>query len=131
MGEQERELGRRGVEAFNAGDVDTLATMTHPDCELRGMRYEVDGTSYHGPKGVREFWEDATELWDDMRMEDTTILDREGRVLVLCRLILRGRGSGAVVEHDLAIRSDLRDGLGILVETTLDVERARREFEEG
>jgi hypothetical protein len=131
VGEQERELGRIFVEAFNTGEFERVAQLTHPEAEMRGLRYEVDGTSYHGQEGISEFWEDATELWDDMRMEDATILDREGRVLVLCRLILRGRGSGAVVEHDLAIRSDLRDGLGILVETTLDVERARREFEEG
>ena len=131
MGERERELGRRGVEAFNAGDVETLVAMTHADCELRGMRYEVDGTSYHGPEGIRHFWRDATELWDEMKMLDAEILDGDERALIVSRFVLRGRGSGAEVEHKLAWIVEMRDGLMVFGHTTLDVERARRWFEEG
>jgi hypothetical protein len=97
---------------------------------MRGLRYEVDGTAYHGRDGVHEFWAAATELWDELRMEDAEFFDRDGHLLVICRLILRGRGSGAVVEHELAIRADLREGLAVLIHATLDVDRARREFAE-
>jgi hypothetical protein len=130
MGERERELAKGGVEAFNAGNVETLVSMTHPECELRGMRYEVDGTRYRGPQGIRDFWRDATELWDEMQMLDPEILDGDERALVVCRFVLRGRGSGAEVEHELAWIIEMRDGLMSFGHTTLDVERARRWFEE-
>jgi hypothetical protein len=130
MGELEREMARAFVEAFNDGDSERIAEMTHPDGELRGLRYEVDGTSYRGREGVNQFWADATELWDELRIGDPEFFDRDGRTLIICRLILRGRGSGAVVEHAMAMRADLRDGLAILMHTSLDVERARREFDE-
>ena len=117
------------MEAFNAADVGTLVEMTHPEGRLRGLRYEVDGTEYHGPSGVREFWADVGEIWEELTMADPEIHDADGRVLVTCTLVARGRGSGAVVEHELAWLVELRDGRMYRGRTTLDVEAARREFE--
>jgi ketosteroid isomerase-like protein len=128
MGEAERDFARRSVDAFNAGDVDALVELTHPDCVLRGLRYEVDGTQYEGLSGVREFWADTADVWEEMRMSDPEIEDADGRFLVTCALVLRGRGSGAVIEHDLAWLVELRDGLLYRGRTTLDVAGARREF---
>lgn len=131
MGTFEREFARRGVEAFNAGDVETLGQMSHPECVLRGLRYEVDGTEYVGPSAIREFWADSADVWEEMSMAGAEIEETDGRVLVTCRLLLRGRGSGAVVEHELAWLVELRDGLMYRGRTTLDVESARGEFESG
>jgi ketosteroid isomerase-like protein len=131
MGEAERERARRAVEAFNEADVEMLVEMTHPECVLRGLRYEVDGTEYRGRDAIRRFWADAAEIWEEMRMEDAEILDRDNRTLVTCRLVLRGRGSGAVVEHELAWLVEARDDLMYRGLTTFDIQGARRKFEDG
>ncbi len=129
MGEREVEMGRRAVEAFNNQDVEGLKAITHPDAEIFSLRSALEGTSYKGKAGVDEFWADALETWEELRVEDVELFDRDGRALVVCRLILRGRGSGAEVDHPFAWIVELRDGLMWRLQSTLDVEAARREFE--
>jgi ketosteroid isomerase-like protein len=131
VGERERRFARDAIEAVNRHDAESLKELTDPEAEFTGLRSALEGTSYKGHEGVDEFWADTEEVWEELRFEDPEILDRDDRVLVLCTLVLRGRGSGALVEHETAWLVELRDGLMWRGRTTLDVQAAKREFEEG
>ena len=131
MGEREARLARDGVDAFNRRDVERLKQLTHPEGELFGIRSALEGTSYKGREGIERFWADALETWEELRMEDPQVFHRDERALVICRFVARGRGSGAEIEQPMAWLIEVRDGMMLRGRTTLDVEAARREFDEG
>jgi ketosteroid isomerase-like protein len=131
VGERERRFARDAIDAINRHDAERIKELTDPDAEFTGLRSALEGTSYRGHKGVDQFWADTDEVWEELRFEDPEILDRDDRVLVLCTLVLRGRGSGALVEHDMAWLVKSREGRMLRGRTTLDIDEARREFEEG
>src|ERR671914_1915234 len=64
------ELVRRSFEAMRAWDVDALLRLYDPDVEylpLTGTRVESGG--YRGHEGVRAYFAEARELWDELRPE--------------------------------------------------------------
>ena len=131
MGERERDLTLAAVDAFNRQDRDRMKELTHPDGEVQGLRSALEGTSYKGREGVDRFWAEALEIWEELRLENPEIVDGDGRALMRGRLIARGRGSGAVVDQEIAWLVEVRDGLVWRIWTRLDPAEARREFEQG
>jgi hypothetical protein len=129
MGEHERGLTREAVDAFNRRDIERLKELSHPECRVVGLRSALEGTFYTGHAGIEQFWAEALEIWDELRIEEQEIIDGDERALMLGRLIARGRGSGAVVDQEIAWVVELRDGMATLIQARLDVAEARREFE--
>jgi ketosteroid isomerase-like protein len=129
VGEREVSMARHAIDAFNRQDREGMKEITHPDAEIFGLRSALEGTSYKGREGVDRFWDEALEIWEELRMEDAQIFDRDDRILVTSRLILRGRESGAEVDQPFAWLVEVRDGLTYRLRSMLDVDAACREFE--
>jgi ketosteroid isomerase-like protein len=131
MGERERALVGEAVDAFNRRDIERLKELTHPEGRMAGLRSALEGTFYTGHEGIEQFWAEALEIWDELRIEETEIIDGDDRALMLGRLIARGRGSGALIDQEIAWEVDVRDGLASRIQTRLDPDAARRDFEVG
>jgi ketosteroid isomerase-like protein len=87
------EIVRRGYEAWNSGDLETMLSFVHPDLVwvtagmFPGLR-----PSYSGHSGFREFWSSFMEPWEtlEIEIEELVELDQES-MLMLVHFHARGR----------------------------------------
>jgi ketosteroid isomerase-like protein len=73
----------------------------HPEAELIPLiSLGVEGV-YEGPDGVRRFFDDLLDAFEVRYSDRELRVVGDGVVLVLCRMALRGRESGAEVVQDV------------------------------
>ena len=65
---------------------------------------------YEGYDGLREFREDALEIWESLTISATELVEEGDRVLVRTRVKTRGRGSGVPMEVEGAGIWTVADG---------------------
>jgi ketosteroid isomerase-like protein len=100
----------RGIEAYNAGDVEGMLEYTDPEITMVPVKALLEGGEYRGHDGVRKFLADMDEDWKSRRIEVEEIRDAgEDAVLVLGTYNVTGR-SGTEVSYPLAWHSRFRDG---------------------
>lgn len=105
------ELVAAGVDAFNRRDVEASVALMDPDVELVPLRAVLEGTTFHGHDGVREFFERVDDDWEVFQLEVSEVDDLgPHRVLTLGRLTARGRASGVSVDATGAWVTDVRNG---------------------
>jgi ketosteroid isomerase-like protein len=104
------EAVRRGVEAYNRGDVDGVLEMADPEVTLVPIRSLLEGGAYTGHEGLREFLADMDEDWERREVEVDEIRDLNGRVLVLGNFHAVGRSSGSEVRQPVAWLCEMRAG---------------------
>ena len=121
------ETVRKGVEAYNQGDVEGVLAMTATDVVLVPVRALLDGGSYEGHEGVRRFMADMDEDWAEREIEVDEIRDLDRGILVLGQFRAVGR-SGVEVRQPLAWRSELRQGKLIRLQAYSDVSVALNEL---
>ncbi len=129
MSEENVQLVRRLLEAFNERDVEGFAGLTTPDFEWSPSVVAVDGEIFRGREGIeayfgrmRDAWEEFKMLADDVR----EVRDLDDRVLVVGRVQARGLSSGAPVEVALSILYDVREGRISRMHSFLDADEALR-----
>jgi hypothetical protein len=70
MSEENVELHRRMVEAFNARDLESYIAYFDPSIELHSAFAAVGGAIYHGHDGLRKWHRDLSDVWgDEVRAE--------------------------------------------------------------
>jgi ketosteroid isomerase-like protein len=120
-------LVRRCYELYDSGDLDGALECLHPDVEW-DTTLLLDGTVVHGRENVGEFWRG---LWESLPFwhEDKNYLPAGDRVLVLARIVGRGRGSGIEIGDPCAYLWEIEAGLGRRVKFFPggEIERAREE----
>ena len=112
MSQENVELMRKGVEAFNSGDPGAVAEFAHPEAQLEESTPGLDRV-YVGPEGFRQWYQAAViEAWEDFRVdvEEFRALDHE-QVLVHARLRARGRQSGVEVDMPTFQVIGVKDGM--------------------
>ena len=75
---------------------------------LTGTRVERGG--YAGHAGVRNYFEEIAEVWEEMRPYAVAIRSVGDHVVVLGGCAVRGRGSGAESDDEMAWVITVRDG---------------------
>jgi ketosteroid isomerase-like protein len=107
------------LEAWSRQDLDLTLLVFDPEVEVclpeaspaASSSTELDQERlYRGHAGFRRFSELWNEPWDESRLEPHELLDFGDRVLILCRWVGRGRGSGVEVTQPVAMLSTLRKG---------------------
>jgi ketosteroid isomerase-like protein len=81
---------RRAYDAFRAGDVDELKSMTTPDFVLRASA-ATDGEVHNGPQAMEEILQAIRDRWEDFRLEPLEFYDGGNRVLVLGTILTKGK----------------------------------------
>jgi ketosteroid isomerase-like protein len=100
MSEDQVEQVRLVVDAVNRHDLPTLEAMTSEEFEFHSTFAASEGRAFRGRNGVRDYFDTLDEVFDDMRIEIEEITDAgEDWIVVVVRVVGRGKGSGATVEQ--------------------------------
>ena len=99
MPQENVEVVKRAIDAFNRRDVDSFAEVCTPDFEwfpalVRGF----EGGSYQGREGFEAYLVEYRDIWDAFRVVWEEYRDLGDRVFALGRIEGRGRGSGVQVD---------------------------------
>jgi ketosteroid isomerase-like protein len=123
---------RAVYDAFNRRNFDDLAALLDPDVVF--VEAEPRGERARERRGRERLLEYLDSWWDAWESVDWDVYDaREdgGRVLTLCNVRGRPRGTDTEIERRMAHISRFRDGRMFHSRSYVDVERAARDFEEG
>jgi ketosteroid isomerase-like protein len=115
--------------ALSGGDLDTILDGWHPDGVYRAaltQAVEGDAGAYRGHDGLRRWWNDVHESWEDISVD---ILEMEAAGdSVHVEFVVRGRGigSGIALEQKQFQVFELRDGKVIEAQDYVSREEALR-----
>jgi ketosteroid isomerase-like protein len=126
VSEQDVELVRTVFDAINRRDVQAVLDAYHPDADMSTLTSElVQGKSYRGHTGIREYFSSFADVWEELRLEPEEIHDLgDDRILVVGRWSSRGKESGADVESPAAWLFGIRDGQIVFSRAYRDAEEA-------
>lgn len=111
MPEENIELHRRVVDAFNRRDVERMLTLYDPQIELHSA---VTASVYHGHAGVRRWNRDLEEAFGEaIRIEPQAYFDLGEHTITFHLLHGRGRSSGVDVAEAFAHVHRWRNGLTV------------------
>jgi hypothetical protein len=100
--------------AYNRRDLDAFLSPFDPGMEVRLVGH-VDGVDvesrYEGYEGVMEFTGALDEVWEAPRFEPRELIDFGDRYLLLINSRGRGRASGVLGEHSIALLMTWRRGV--------------------
>jgi ketosteroid isomerase-like protein len=111
MSDENLELVRRSIEAFNRGDLDAAVADASPDMEYvaTGAIPDLRGV-FRGRKEYRRFLHWVSDAFDDGRTEASELIDLGDQVVVALTITGRGRQSGVETSWDIWQLWTLRDG---------------------
>jgi ketosteroid isomerase-like protein len=114
MSEEEVEIIRKGLDAFNRGDRETFGHLLAPDVEWHTLAGPLLGVvTVRGREAMLKFlWEDVAEAIEGFHASPDELTDLGNhRVLVVVRFEGHGRASDAEVGMRVASLYELRDGM--------------------
>jgi len=92
MSQENVEIAKRLMDAYNRRDVDAYVDCATPDFELVPVFVgAVEGGSYQGREGIERVFEATRDTWDDYRIVADEFRDLGDRVLMVGRAEGRGR----------------------------------------
>jgi ketosteroid isomerase-like protein len=99
MSQENVETVRLAYERFNSGDIDGWLQLCATDYEFRDLP-ALPGAGVHIGRDANRAWAVAIrQAFEDLRFEPDKIIDAGGdRVVVECRVVGRGRVSGAKLD---------------------------------
>ena len=109
MSQENVEVVRAGVEAWNAGDMDAVREMHDPDVIVRTVEDWPEPGPYVGREAVMRSFEQLRDTWNANTMEATSdFIDAADRVVV--RFIWRGAGHGPQLNLEMTDVITVRRG---------------------
>ena len=124
MSQENVDVVRRFIDAFNARDVEVLIRLSAEDCEWVPFRAQLEGIVYRGHEGVRQFLSDMTEDWETFGIDPLEFRDRDERVAVIGRVKARSAGSNMEIESIAGFVHELEQGRIRRITSHSDVEAA-------
>jgi ketosteroid isomerase-like protein len=100
MSQENVEIIRRGIDAWNRNDLEAHMADYHP--EVIGMPPEGwpdEGETIRGRDALRRTYQRLKDSWEEERLETDDFLPLGDRVLYLGRWIGRGKDSGGGGRH--------------------------------
>ena len=104
---------REAHAAFSRGDVEGFVSLWSPDCEYQpAMERDLEGADrgYRGHDGIRRWWREMAETWDERRSEVHEVRAAGEEVLISVTVHATGKASGAVVAAPFFQVATIRDG---------------------
>jgi ketosteroid isomerase-like protein len=115
----------RAYEHLNRGDVDALVELCHPEFRLDMSERVFNPATYDGHEGVRRFYAEVREVWEEFRWDPERLMAAGGRVVALLHSHGRGRGSGVEIDRRNAMLWTLERGHAVSARLYVDQEQAR------
>jgi ketosteroid isomerase-like protein len=109
MSQENVEVVKRAIDAFNRRDLDSFDEICDADIELSVPMVDTPD-SFRGREGIELFYGRFPQTWEEYGMLTDEVRSVGERVLVLGRASGRERESGVPVEMPLAWVFELRGG---------------------
>ncbi len=111
MSQENVELVRKSIEAWNQRDRETLMGYTTSDVEWEaGGPAAVEQPLYQGRDELARGTEALWETWEEFRLQEIEVRDLGDSVLWLGRMELKGGASHVELDQEFAIRFSVREG---------------------
>ena len=104
---------RAYMQAGGAGrgaSFDAMAATLDPDVVLHQSPDLPFGGDYHGHDGYRDWAAAMSDCFDRLEVLEPAFFENDGRVVVVCRLLTRGRQTGVTLELPMAQVVTARQG---------------------
>jgi hypothetical protein len=89
---------RLAIEAYNRRDLEAAAIVFHPDLEYYPYREFVEAAlaepCYRGPAGYRAYISATCDVWGDVRLQPTELIDLGEELVLLADMPMRAQASG-------------------------------------
>ncbi len=111
MSQENVEIVRKGVEAWNQHDAELWLSYAAPEIEWRAAGpAAVERDVYRGHEQAASGFASVWQTWEEFRFEESEVRDLGESVLWLGRVKMRGGASHVELDQEFAILSALRDG---------------------
>ncbi len=123
MSQENVEAFKRGLEAGNRGDVETLLEELDPEVEWHSALHALLGgeqTVFRGHDGVRQMLRDLNEAFGEIRIEISEIRDLGDRLVAIGHNRAVGKASGAETLTPFALVTEIKNGKTASVRGYLD-----------
>ena len=113
MSQENVELVLKIHKAVIHGDLEGLLSGAHPNAEYRAatqQAIEGEGSVFRGHDGIRRWFGELHDLYEDLETEILEVRDFGDLVVVVFLVRGRGRGSGVTLEQSLAQLVTLQQG---------------------
>ena len=111
MSEENVEIVRRSLDAFNRGDVEAAFADVHPEVEAIDDPRVPGGQALGRSKTeAKRYFESLSRYWESVRILPERVVDLGDDVLVLGRMTARTRRGGPEIQRQLDQLVTLRDG---------------------
>jgi ketosteroid isomerase-like protein len=111
MSQENVEIMRSALEAFNRRDGESFDAFLSTDAEIVPVRVALEGTVYRGPNAATQYCAAVEGSWENLRWQVEEIRDGDGWVLALGRIRGQGRDSGAAIDSRAGWVAHFREGL--------------------
>jgi ketosteroid isomerase-like protein len=114
------ELLRRGIEAWNRREVDVWLDLGTPDIEwMPAGPAAVERTVYRGNDEVRDGIEAVFETWEVFELQEGEVRDLGDSALWLGRVKMQASASGVELDQEFAAHAVMSDGKVTRLQTFL------------
>ena len=103
MSQENVELVRAALEAYNREGPEAIISLLDPDVEWIADRSDMGRMTYRGPDGVRKSFEELYEGFDRLGFEVEELIDADDHVVALGQMTARGRSTGVEARLPLAV----------------------------
>jgi ketosteroid isomerase-like protein len=111
MSQRSVEVVRRSFDAIQRWDVDALLELYDPDIHFQPLTGTwVESGGYRGHAGVREYFEEVADVWEELRPHAEDFRTVGDDVVAIGGCAVRGRGSGAETDTPMAWVVTVREG---------------------
>jgi ketosteroid isomerase-like protein len=132
MAEENVEIVRTAIDAYNRRDIPAVLERLDPEVELLPIRAVLDGMVYRGHEGFKQFMDDMSEEWKEFHPEPEQFRKiGSDYIMVLGRFLGRTRASGVEVDSPGIWMCHLSEGKILRVQFYTDAAAALGSFEEG
>ena len=115
MSEENVELVRASIEAFNARDMDTVREMLDPAVVIaRDLPGWPEPGPIAGREAVMRSWQGILDVFPEATVELTSVTNVGDRVVA--RQVARGKGKGPEAIAEYTVISTLRNGRTLILE---------------
>jgi ketosteroid isomerase-like protein len=120
MSQENVENVRRGIDAWNRGDLDEWLAGFAPEAELHTTGRFPDQAVYRGRAGLERYWAEIHEAAEEISLSISDLRASGDRVFQAVTGRGRGKQSKVPMEQPIWLVTTLRDGLAVRVESYVD-----------
>jgi ketosteroid isomerase-like protein len=117
MSQENVEIVRRGLDAFNRRDTAAWQALCDPELENIPTRYWPESDPIRGREAVWDFFIEAQDAWEESSFEYVELIDAgNDKVVADMRREARGKASGASVAWSYWLVVTFRNGKMVRIE---------------